>query len=211
MFIFFLYCFSFFCLKFQNIKFFVTLLCETYEVETGYTHGQRVYLLCTPNTSSQNICVTLFFFFFLLLQLAKIKNLLVQNSFNIPLMATARGMWALLILCYIFLTVLNSWHNCLKCLWGPMALHRERKKNSQTILNPFIHNVLFYPCKLDKSIFHLRVTAVKVSFLFHFQKNSCLQANSLDPDHILCSAMSDLGLHYMPKSHIWDTRRIWVN
>ena len=38
------------------------------------TYGQRVDLLCTPNTSSQNILVSLFFFFFLSLQLAKIKN-----------------------------------------------------------------------------------------------------------------------------------------
>ena len=52
------------------------------KVETWYTHGQRVDLLCTPNTSSQNILVSLFFFFFLSLQLAKIKNLHLQNCFN---------------------------------------------------------------------------------------------------------------------------------
>ena len=60
--------------KFQNIKFFVTLFSEAYKVETWYTHGQRVDLLCTPNTNSQNILVTLFFFFFLSLQLAKIND-----------------------------------------------------------------------------------------------------------------------------------------
>ena len=99
----FLYFFNFLSLKFQNINFFVTLFCEAYKVETWYTHGQRVDLLCTPNTSSQNILVPLFFFFFLSLQLAKIKNLLLQNCFNIPLMATAGAMWALLTLCYIYL------------------------------------------------------------------------------------------------------------
>ena len=52
------------------------------------------------NTSSQNILVPLFFFFFLSLQLAKI-NLLLQNCFNMPLMAMVGGMWALLTLCYI--------------------------------------------------------------------------------------------------------------
>ena len=31
-----------------------------------------------------------------------LRNLLLQNCFNIPLMATAGGMWALLTLCYIF-------------------------------------------------------------------------------------------------------------
>ena len=53
----FLYFFNFLSLKFQNIKFFVTLFCEAYKVETWYTHGQRIDLLCTPNTCSQNILV----------------------------------------------------------------------------------------------------------------------------------------------------------
>ena len=47
----FLYFFSFLSRKFQNIKFLVTLFCEAYKVETWYTHGQRVALLCTSNTS----------------------------------------------------------------------------------------------------------------------------------------------------------------
>ena len=68
---------------------FITLFCKAYKDETWYTHGQRVDLLCTPNTSIQNILVPLFFFFFVSFQLAKIKNLLLQNCFNIPLMATA--------------------------------------------------------------------------------------------------------------------------
>ena len=78
----FLYFFNFLSLKFKNITFLVTLFCEAYKVETWYTHGQRVDLLCTPNTSSQNILVPLFSFFFLSFQLAKIKNLHLQNCFN---------------------------------------------------------------------------------------------------------------------------------
>ena len=58
---------------------YITLFCKAYKVETCYTHGQRVDLLYTPTTSSQNILVPLFFFFFLSLQLAKIKILLLQN------------------------------------------------------------------------------------------------------------------------------------
>ena len=104
----FLYFFNFLSLKFQNIKFFITLFCKAYKVETWYTHGQRVDLLCTPTTSSQKILVPLFFFF-PSLKLAKIKNLLLQNCFNIPLMAMAGDgggdMWALLTLCYIFCKV----------------------------------------------------------------------------------------------------------
>ena len=99
----FLYFFNFLSLKFQNIKFLDTLFCEAYKVGSWYTHGQRVDLLCTPNTRSQNILVPLFFYFFLSLQLVKIKNLHLQNCFNLPLMAMAGGMWALLTLCYIFL------------------------------------------------------------------------------------------------------------
>ena len=98
----FLHFFNFLSLKFQNIKFFITLFCKAYKVETWYTHGQIVDLLCTPTATSQNILVPLFFFYFLSLQLAKIKNLLLQNCFIIPLMATAGGMWALLTLCYSF-------------------------------------------------------------------------------------------------------------
>ena len=79
----------FFLSSSENIKFFVTLFCQAYKVETWCTHGQMVDLLCTPNTSSQNILVPLFFFLFLSLQLAKIKNLHLQNCFNLPLMATA--------------------------------------------------------------------------------------------------------------------------
>ena len=107
----FFYFFNFLSLKFQNIKFSVKLFCEAYTVETWYTHGQRVDLLCSLNTSSQNILVPLFFFFFLSLQLAKIKNLVLQNCFSITLMATAWGMWALLTCCYILLPRWN-WHSC---------------------------------------------------------------------------------------------------
>ena len=71
--------------------FFVILFCEAYKVETLYTHEQWVDLLCTPNTSSQKLLVPLFFFFFLSLQLAKIKNLHLQNCFNTHLMAMAGG------------------------------------------------------------------------------------------------------------------------
>ena len=35
-------------------------------------------------------------------------------------------------------------------------------------------------------------------------------ANSVDPDQTLCSAVSDLGLHYLPRSHKRQARLIWV-
>ena len=88
----FIYFLNFLYLKYQNINFFITLFCKAFKGETWYTHGQIVDLLCIPTTSSQNILVPLFFFFFLSLQLSKIKNLLLQNCFNIPL----TYMWTLL-------------------------------------------------------------------------------------------------------------------
>ena len=64
-----------------------------------------------------------FFIFFLSLQLAKIKYLLLQNCFNILLMATAGGMWALPTLCYILSIFLSLKANFLlqiaQLLWKP--------------------------------------------------------------------------------------------
>ena len=90
----FLYFFSFLCSKFQTIKFFVTLFCEAFKVETWYIHEQGVVLLCAPNTNSQNILVPLFFFFFLSLQLAKIN--MYMGVYEV----------CSLTLCYIFITEL---------------------------------------------------------------------------------------------------------
>ena len=38
-----------------------------------------------------------------------------------------------------------------------------------------------------------------------------VNANSVDPDQILSSAASNLGLHSLPMSHLWDARYKWVN
>ena len=37
-----------------------------------------------------------------------------------------------------------------------------------------------------------------------------MQANSRDPDQTLHSLASDLGLRFLPMSHIKDARHIWV-
>ena len=77
-------------------------------------------------------------------------------------------------------------------------------------LNPNLSNGLSYPYQLDESIFHSR--GVWCTFLFL----SCfwwkfMWANSVDPDQMLRSAASDLGLHCLPMSQKWDARLIWVN
>ena len=37
-----------------------------------------------------------------------------------------------------------------------------------------------------------------------------INANSVDPDQMPLSAASDLGLHCLPMSHLWDARHKWV-
>ena len=39
---------------------------------------------------------------------------------------------------------------------------------------------------------------------------SVINANSVDPDQTSRSAASDLGLHRLPMSLLWDARHKWV-
>ena len=67
------------------------------------THMGKGLVCCVHQIQAARIYLFLYFSsFFLSLQLAKIKNLHLQNCFNLPLMAMAGGMWALSTLCYIF-------------------------------------------------------------------------------------------------------------
>ena len=50
-------------------------------------------------------------------------------------------------------------------------------------------------------------------FFFHFYssfKRKIIQENSGHPDQMAHSVVSDLGLYYLPMSHIKDARHIWV-
>ena len=44
-----------------------------------------------------------------------------------------------------------------------------------------------------------------------FTEIPVLNANSVDPDQTPRSAASDLGLHCLPMSRLWDARLKWVN
>ena len=44
-----------------------------------------------------------------------------------------------------------------------------------------------------------------------FNMISCFIANSVDPDQTPRSAASDLGLHCLPLSLLWDATLKWVN
>ena len=65
---------------------------------------------------------------------------------------------------------------------------------------------LCYPNSLDRSFSNRR------GFLLLFIiEIPVLNANSIDPDQMLHSAASDLDLHCLPASLLWDTRHKWVN
>ena len=107
---------------------------EAHKVETWSTHGQRVDLLCTLKTSSQNTLVSLFFFFFLSLQLAKIKNLLLQIV-STYLWWLRPGICELCSLSAIFFTVFMNYttmHN-FRLQWYPPCICIPLKK-SKTII-----------------------------------------------------------------------------
>ena len=71
-------------------------------------------------------------------------------------------------------------------------------------------NGLFYLYSLDRSISYTRVYG-KFLLLSCFIEISKLNANSVDPDQTPRSAASDLGLHCLPVSLLWDARHKWVN
>ena len=54
----------------------------------------------------------------------------------------------------------------------------------------------------------LGVSGVFFSFLFYFEYKF-LKANSVDPDQTPHSAASELGLHCLPRSRLWEARHIW--
>ena len=44
-----------------------------------------------------------------------------------------------------------------------------------------------------------------------FYEIPVFNANSVDPDQMQLSVASDLGLHYLPMSILWDAWHKWVN
>ena len=69
-------------------------------------------------------------------------------------------------------------------------------------------------CQLFGTV-HFQLKECVVSFydlpVYHFIEIPEFNANSVDPDQIMCSMASDLGLHCLPLSLLWDARYIWIN
>ena len=67
--------------------------------------------------------------------------------------------------------------------------------SSVLVINPFMPSEFFYFNLLNRFIFYIR--GVWLAFIFF---TFCRRF-----------VASDLGLHCLPMSHIWDVRLIWVN
>ena len=50
----------------------------------------------------------------------------------------------------------------------------------------------------------------KLLLLLWFTEIPVINANGVDPDQTPCSVASDLGLHCLPMSLLWDARLKWV-
>ena len=68
---------------------------------------------------------------------------------------------------------------------------------------------LFYHNSLERSISNRRGVWLFL-LLRYFIETLVLSANSVDPDQTPHSAASDLLLHCLPMSLLWDTRHKWV-
>ena len=77
------------------------------------------------------------------------------------------------------------------------------------ILTPFMPGGLFYRNCLNQSISSLRVSG-QFLLLQCFIGMRVFHANSENPDQTPRSAASDLGLHCLPMSYLWDTGHKWV-
>ena len=77
-----------------------------------------------------------------------------------------------------------------------------------TFLNSFMLSGLFYLNSLDRSISN-RKGVWLICIITMFYRFSCNQYR-VDPDQTPRSAASDLDLHCLPMSLLWDARHEWV-
>ena len=68
---------------------------------------------------------------------------------------------------------------------------------------------LFYLKSLDRSIYNRKGVCFDLIITI-FKEIPVLNANSVDRDQMPHSAVSDLGLHCLPLSLLWDARLKWV-
>ena len=76
-------------------------------------------------------------------------------------------------------------------------------------INLFMPNGLLYHNSLNRSIPYIRDVWL-VFIIIMFVEFSELNTNGVDPDQTSHSVASDLGLHYLTMSFLWDARHKWV-
>ena len=89
------------------------------------------------------------------------------------------------------------------------TLIRLRILDKRHLFNPFMPSGIFYLLSLDRFFLY---KGCLVTFYYYntFLEISELNANSEDPYQTPLSVASDLGLHCLPMSLIWDARHTWV-
>ena len=153
------------------------------------THMGKGLIYCVHQIQAARIYLFLYFFlFFLSLQLAKCKNLLLQNCFNLPQMATAGGMWALLALCYIWFC-----HAAAQIIYWPIW---HQKLNNVTA-SPGLSR--YKNCKNPK-ISDTRKIAVNV---LKFEQDGitigkCVQKMQMEQSDLGLGSSLIWGLHCLP-------------
>ena len=90
----------------------------------------------------------------------------------------------------------------------PLPISDDQRKEMQ--LKPFMPSGLFHLISLDRSISYIR-DILLVLLLPSFIEIPVFNANSLDPDQTPRFAASDLGLHCLSMSLLWDARHKLIN
>ena len=86
----------------------------------------------------------------------------------------------------------------------------KQKSPLYLAFNPFMPSRPFHLFSLDRSISSRK--GVWLDFIIpQFREISVFHANSIDPDQMTLSAASDLGLHCLQITLLWDARLKWVN
>ena len=93
---------------------------------------------------------------------------------------------------------------CGHSLWGIFSCFVVRCLI--VVPNPFMSNGLIYLISLDWSISSIYVVSGYILSLPCFIEIPLFSANGVDPDQTPRSAASDLGLHCLPMSLLWDAR-----
>ena len=93
------------------------------------------------------------------------------------------------------------------------GIFRKKVTLNQTLelsFNPFMPSGRFYLNSLDRFISYIGGVWL-VFIIAMFCRNSELNANRADHGQTPRSAASDLGLHCLSMSLLWDARHKWVN